>query len=364
MGRPLLAQWVPTPEQLWYGPPHMLSAALLPLSGAYCALAMGRRLAYRRGWVTAVRLPVPVIVVGNISVGGTGKTPLVLWLAQWLRGRGLRPGILTRGYGGTARDWPRLVAPDSDPAELGDEPVLLARRGGCPVVAGPDRITDGVVLTRDLGCDLLVSDDGLQHYRLRRDLEIAVVDGQRGVGNGRCLPAGPLREPVGRLAQVDLVVATDGDCSAIQGPAKPERGRGWGPAHPMHLVPGAAVNLADPSRACPLAEFGGRRLTAVSGIGNPGRFFGLLRSAGFTVAERPYPDHHPYTADDAASWGDEPVLMTEKDAVKCFRFARPNHWYLPVEARPSAAFIASLEQRLEVLVRGQEAAGHPGLPPV
>jgi tetraacyldisaccharide 4'-kinase len=358
--------WLPDPGRLWYGPPHPLSTALLPLSWAYCAMAMGRRLAYRRGWLAAVRLPVPVIVVGNISVGGTGKTPLVLWLVQWLRSRGYRPGILTRGYGGSARDWPRQVTPESDPMEVGDEPVLLARRGGCPVVAGPDRIADGLVLAGELGCDMLVSDDGLQHYRLRRDLEVAVLDGRRGLGNGRCLPAGPLRERPRRLTEVDLVVSTDG---GVLGRAGPVLGAGReGPGHDLGfalaLVPGSAVNLADPGRTRPLAGFRGHTLTAVAGIGNPGRFFGLLRSMGLVPAERVYPDHHPYTARDAATWGDDTVLMTEKDAVKCAGFARRTHWYLPVEARPEAAFVASLEQRLEGLIRGQEVAGHPGLPPV
>jgi tetraacyldisaccharide 4'-kinase len=359
------ARWMPDPGRLWYGPPHPLSTALLPLAWAYCALAMGRRLAYRRGWMPTLRLPVPVIVVGNISVGGTGKTPLVLWLVHWLQGRGHRPGIMTRGYGGSAQDWPRWVTADSDPRDLGDEPVLLARRSGCPVVAGPDRPADGRLLVGELGCDLLVSDDGLQHYRLHRDLEIAVVDGRRGLGNGRCLPAGPLREPPGRLRQVDLVVRTeDRAAGAGLGGAQAEGGAGRDAGYALELVPGAAGNLADPERSRPLTDFRGETLTAVAGIGNPGRFFGLLRSAGLDVVERAYPDHHPYTAADAATWGDAPVLMTEKDAVKCAGFARPSHWYLPVEARPQAAFVALLEQRLEGLIRGQKAAGHPGLPPV
>ncbi len=322
------------PARLWYGPPHPLSTALLPLAWVYCAVAQGRRLAYRYGLLETRCLPVPVIVVGNISVGGTGKTPLVLWLAQWLRARGHRPGILTRGYGGSARDWPRRVLADSDPRELGDEPVLLARRSGCPVVAGPDRIADGVMLAEGLGCDILISDDGLQHYRLTRDLEIAVIDGARGLGNGRCLPAGPLREPPSRLAELDLVACTGGGCA--QG-------------EPLDLVPGDTVNLADPTHTRPLAAWRGEALTAVAGIGNPGRFFATLRAAGLDPVERAYPDHHPYGPADGRSWGDGQVLMTEKDAVKCTGFARPNHWYLPVEARPSAAFVASLEHCLEGL---------------
>ena len=341
--------WVPDLERLWYGPPHPLSTALLPLSWLYCGVAQGRRLAYRRGWLRTVEPPAPVIVVGNISVGGTGKTPLVLWLADWLRGRGLRPGILTRGYGGAAVHWPRQVLPGSDPVELGDEPVLLARRSGCPVVAGPDRPADADRLVRVLGCDILVSDDGLQHYRLGRRLEIAVIDGARGLGNRRCLPAGPLREPPGRLDEVDLVVGTGGGC-------------GLGSA--MHLVPGAAVNLADPGLIRQPASFVGEQVTAVAGIGNPGRFFALVRSLGLDPIERPYPDHHPYSPADAATWGSGPVLMTEKDAVKCIPFARPDHWFLPVEARPDAAFVTTLESCLEGLLHGQETVGHPGVSPV
>jgi len=268
------------PGLLWYGPPHPLSTALLPLSWAYCALAMGRRVAYQRGWLAAASLPVPVIVVGNISVGGTGKTPLVLWLVQWLRDLGYRPGIMTRGYGGSARDWPRRVTLDSDPGEVGDEPVLLARRGNCPVVAAPYRIADGLVLAGELGCDILVSDDGLQHYRLRRDLEIAVLDGGRGLGNGRCLPAGPLREPPGRLTQVDLVAWTNGGSPSAWANAAGDRHgepRGGADGYAVDLVPGDAVNLADPARTRRLPDFRGEKLTAVAGIGNTARLFALLR---------------------------------------------------------------------------------------
>ena len=351
--------WVPDLERLWYGPPHPLSTALLPLSWLYCALARGRRLAYGRGWLRRVEPPAPVIVVGNISVGGTGKTPLVLWLVHWLRGLGYRPGILTRGYGGSARDWPRQVLPGSDPAELGDEPVLLARRGGCPVVAGPDRPADADRLVQALGCDVLVSDDGLQHYGLGRWLEIAVIDGTRGLGNGRCLPAGPLREPPGRLAEVDLILCTLGTAGVA-----PAGVSGVAGAHAMYLFPGAAVNLADPGLTRAARGFVGERVTAVAGIGHPGRFFSLLRSLGLDPIERAYPDHHPYSAADVASWGPGTVLMTEKDAVKCLAFARRDHWFLPVEACPDAAFVATLKQRLEGLSHGQEAAGHPGVSPV
>jgi tetraacyldisaccharide 4'-kinase len=208
--------------------------------------------------------------------------------------------------------------------------VLLARRGVCPVVAGPDRFADGDFAIRRFGCDLLLCDDGLQHYRLARDLEIAAIDGERGLGNGRCLPAGPLREPVARLDSVDLVVRKGGD----------------GPGHRFSLVPGEAINLRDRDRRVPLAAFRDRRVTAVAGIGNPGRFFAMLRGHGMWVDERPYPDHHPFSAAEVAAWPPGPVLMTEKDAVKCATFGGADHWCCPVDAVPDPAFVEAVFDRL------------------
>jgi tetraacyldisaccharide 4'-kinase len=278
-----------------------------------------------------------VIVAGNLTVGGTGKTPLVLWLAGFLRRQGRRPGIVTRGYGGGGTEWPRLVTADSDPFEVGDEPVLLARRSGCPVVAGPDRVAAGEMLVGVGGCDMIVSDDGLQHYRLERDLEILVVDASRGFGNGRCLPAGPLREPALRRRGVDLTVCTGGPCS---------NGR------VMRLVPGNLVNLRNRGISRSLGELRRQRVTAVAGIGNPDRFFRLLRRHGLHLDERPYPDHYRFSREDAASWPPGPVIMTEKDAVKCERFARPDHWYLPVEAELDSGFERSLLDKLKGIGNG------------
>ena len=195
---------------IWYGK-SPLRFALMPVSAAYVALARLRRTAYRRGWRATVETPVPVIVVGNVSVGGTGKTPFVIWLAEQLKQRGRKVGIVTRGYRGKGTEWPRAVTAQSDPREVGDEPVLLARRTGCPVVAGPDRVACVEALLADARVDVILSDDGLQHYRLARAFEIAVVDGVRGMGNGLCLPAGPLREPVSRLQEVDAIVVNGGD---------------------------------------------------------------------------------------------------------------------------------------------------------
>ncbi len=323
------------PAPIWYGPTHPLALLLLPLSWLYCAVVRLRQMAYRRGWLTCHRLPVPVIVVGNLTVGGTGKTPLVLRLAALLRERGWTPGILTRGYGGGAAQWPQRVQIDSDPALIGDEPLLLARRSGCMVVAGPDRVAAGR-LALGVGCDILLTDDGLQHWRLARDLEILLVDGERGFGNGHCLPAGPLREPASRLTRVDLVLYHGGS----------------GHEHAMRLVPGAAVNLAHPDLTRPLADFRGERVQAVAGIGNPGRFFALLREAGLDIEPHPYPDHHRFSASDLARWSDAPVLMTEKDAVKCASFGGDRHWFLPVEAVLNDRFLERFFSQLSGLTHG------------
>lgn len=323
------------PTSIWYGR-HPLSWLLLPLSWIYCAIVRLRRFAYRMGWFRSERLAVPVILVGNLSVGGTGKTPLVLRLVEWLKARGWTPGIITRGYGGRASHWPQRVWPESDPDQLGDEPLLLARRSGCAVVAGPDRVAAGRLAIQEGGCDILVSDDGLQHYRLARDLEIVLIDGTRGFGNGRCLPAGPLREPRGRLASVDLVLYKDG----------------MGPGPAMRLIPTEAVNLNHPERRRALAGFRGRPILAVAGIAHPERFFALLEAAGLVIERCPFPDHHPYTQSDGARWRGRAVIMTEKDAVKCAAFAEEEHWYLPVEAVLDPDFEARLLAKLNGFSHG------------
>jgi len=320
------------PSAIWYGR-HPLSWVLLPLSWLYCGAMALRRWLYRSGRLKTRRLPCPVVVVGNLTVGGTGKTPLVLRLAELAVERGLRPAIISRGYRGRAETWPRTVSPDDDPDLVGDEPLMMARHGVCPVIAGPDRVADGQRAISHHGCNLILSDDGLQHYRLERDLEVAVIDGERGLGNGRCLPAGPLREPRSRLASVDRVIHNGGV------------GEGDG----FTLLPGLAVNLRDPAETRPLDAFRGLRVTAVAGIGNPGRFFRLLRGQGILVEERPYPDHHLFSAEDVAAWPLGPVLMTEKDAVKCAKFGAPNHWYCPVRARLDPAVVRVLFERIDII---------------
>ncbi len=316
--------------------------ALLPLAALFCLLARLRRLAYRRGWLPVERLAVPVVVVGNVTVGGSGKTPLVAALVAALRRRGRRPGIVARGYGARVGDRPRRVSPEDDPATVGDEPLLLARRTSCPVVVHPDRVWAARVLVEEAGCDRVVADDGLQHYRLGRDVEIAVVDGRRGLGNGWCLPAGPLREPPSRLGTVDAVVTNGG-------------GRGWS----MELEPGAAVNLASGERR-PLSAWAGQAVEAVAGIGDPARFFATLEAAGIRPHRHAFPDHHGYRPGELDFPGDRPLLMTEKDAVKCRPFAGADWWFVPVEARVAPALIEDIVQRLEAH-DGQEAARDPGV---
>lgn len=308
-----------------------LSLTLTPLSWVYCALVSARRWLYRRRILPSTRPPVPVIVVGNITVGGTGKTPLVLWLAEFLACQGRRPGIVARGYGGRGRAWPQAVRPDADPMEVGDEPLLLARRGNAPVVVDPKRPRGVDFLIRHYNCDVILSDDGLQHYALQRDIEIGVIDGARRFGNRRCLPAGPLRETESRLRTVDARI--------VQGTAQAGE---WA----MKLVAMGFYRLDRPGAIAPLSRFSGRRVHAVAGIAHPARFFEQLRELTLEVIEHPFPDHHPFQAKDI-QFGDKlDVIMTQKDAVKCERFADARTWYLAVEAQPDARLGELVLQRL------------------
>lgn len=308
-------------ERSWYGPkPPLL---LLPLAGLY-GIGMGlRRLAYRTKLLSSSHAGIPTVVVGNLTVGGTGKTPLVLWLAGRLRALGRRPGIVLRGYGGSTRA-ARLVQAGDDAALVGDEAVLLARRTGCAVAVGARRAEAAALLAR-AGCNVLIADDGLQHLALRRDLEIIVVDGARGFGNGALLPAGPLREPRVRLRKGDCVVLHGEDRHGVL----PE---GCVPLR-MHLE---ALPLRQlPAHAeCGRDAPGSGRVHAVAGIGHPQRFFAQLRAMGLDPVEHAFPDHHRFTAADLAFGDGAPVVMTEKDAVRCAGLAagRRDLFYLPVAA--------------------------------
>jgi tetraacyldisaccharide 4'-kinase len=327
-------------NSIWYGN-NPLRFVLWPLAQIYLWLVRLRRLAYSRGWLAAVEAAVPVIVVGNVSVGGTGKTPFVIWLAGELRQRGRRVGIVTRGYRGKGREWPRAVTGDSDPDEVGDEPVLLARRTSCPVVAGPDRVACVEALLAAERVDVVLSDDGLQHYRLARRFEIAVVDGVRGMGNGLCLPAGPLREPVARLSEVDAIVVNGGT---------------WGHAGVFRgeAVVTRVYNLKDGSVRT-LDSFRSDPVHAVAGIGNPQRFFDLLRDADLEVIAHPLEDHADIGVDELTFDEAGAVLITEKDAVKCERLGVPGVWCVVVDLHFDADRTARL-MRLVLRDLGARAA--------
>ena len=281
-------------------------------------LVLARRFFYRVGLKKIAYFSVPVIVVGNITVGGTGKTPLVIWLANFFKAKGYQPGIVSRGYGGRAPSYPQLVQPQSDPREVGDEALLLLLNTVCPVVVDPLRTQAAAKLLATTDCNLIISDDGLQHYALHRNIEIAVVDGVRRFGNGFCLPAGPLREPPSRLTEVDFVVCN---------------GEGKGNEYSMKLLPGFFTQLVEPTNRVTVDHFKNRILHAVVGIGNPMRFLNLLRSLGLNIVEHIFPDHYLFKAADIDFGDNSLVIMTEKDAVKCKEFADERHWYLPVSAQ-------------------------------
>ena len=322
-------------EALWYGR-HPLTLLLAPLSWLYLSALACRRSMYAAGILHVTRLPVPVIVVGNLTLGGTGKTPLVMWLARFLQTLAHKPGIVSRGYGGVAQSQARRVEPDSDPALVGDEPVLLAQRTGCPVAVASDRVKAAQLLLQQTDCDILLSDDGLQHTSLGRDVEILVVDGVRRFGNGRCLPAGPLREPVTRLRTVDLVVAG---------------GRATADEYLMEYA-GLPVRSLDGSRETELAGFAGQAVHAIAAIGNPERFFSMLRRNGIDVEEHAFPDHHDFSRSDLEFGDGAAVLMTEKDAVKCRRFGLENAWYAPIDAQLPETFERKLKNLLEEVKHG------------
>ncbi len=318
-------------EQYWYriGLPHLL---LWPLGLIFRLLAALRCTLYRAGLLHSMRLPVPVIVVGNISVGGTGKTPLVLTLAHQLIERGMHPLIVSRGHGSDDSE-PRAVLPDSDARNAGDEPLLMARRRLCPVWVGKDRVAAAQAgLKANPQCDIVLCDDGLQHYRLHRDFEVAVIDGERRFGNGLLLPAGPLREPVARLRTVDVVVVNGGEA------AKGE--------YAMKLEGAVFYNLRNPAHNVTASHFRELHNHAVAGIGNPPRFFRHLESLGIPFTPHPFPDHHPYRPEELAFADCDALLLTEKDAVKCAAFADERYWVLRVDARIDQALTAHILRKI------------------
>jgi len=306
-------------QRVWYGGARS-GLVLVPLSWLFGFVVATRRLLYRVGVLRAHRANVPVVVVGNLTVGGTGKTPLTVWLAARLRERGMRPGIVLRGYGRVSSR-SQLVQADSSAESVGDEALVLSRRCQCPVAVGADRVAAARLLT---DVDVIIADDGLQHLRLARDVEIGVVDSMRGFGNGRLLPAGPLRESRARLHSVDAVVVNGSRAGEEHVFPNPNR---FG----MMLEPRAAVSLQD-GQSRPLREFALRPVHAVAAIGNPARFFALLRSYDLEPIEHGLPDHAPIARRDVDFGDGLDVLMTEKDAVKCKAAPGLRLWYVPVDA--------------------------------
>ncbi len=328
-----LSRWL---QQAWYEG-HPLLNVLTPLEGLYRKVVARQRQQFLSGEKAVYRAPVPVLVVGNITVGGTGKTPTILWLIERCRQLGLRVGVVSRGYGAKPPSYPWRVTADGNAAECGDEPLMLVQRSGVPLMIDPNRPRAAQTLLAQEPLDILLSDDGLQHHALGRDLELVVIDHARGLGNGRCLPAGPLREPLERLHDVDACLLN----GALQDDAS---------GYAMQLRPTMLVNVQSGQRVA-LSHFAsGQTLHAVAGIGNPERFFTTLEGLHWRPIRHAFADHAIYTA--ASLPADElPLVMTEKDAVKCRAFARDNWWYLAVDAELSAAFTAWLDEQLLAKVR-------------
>lgn len=323
----------------WYRG-HPALALLRPLEWLYRAVVRRKRARFLAGESDSYRAPVPVLVVGNITVGGTGKTPLILFLIAHCRARGLKVGVVSRGYGATPPSLPWRVRGEEPAAQAGDEPLLIVQRTEVPLMIDPDRSRAVRALLAEQALDLILCDDGLQHYRLARDLELVLIDAARGLGNRRCLPAGPLREPVERLGEVDAVLFNG---------AAADRDDGYA----FRLQPTALVNLASGERR-PLDHFpAGQAVHAVAGIGNPQRFFDTLEALNWRPVPHPFADHAQYDAARLAFEPPLPVLMTEKDAVKCRAFAAADWWYLAVDAVPTPAFVAWLDKELARLIPGR-----------
>jgi tetraacyldisaccharide 4'-kinase len=297
---------------------------LSPIAGAYRLIIYLRHLLYKYNIKKTTKFKVPIIIIGNITVGGTGKTPLVIWLAEFLQQQGLRPGIVSRGYGSKVI-YPYEVNKNNTAYDVGDEALLIKQRTRCPMVIAPNRVAAVQKLLKTNNCNIIISDDGLQHYALGRDLEIAVIDAEKRFGNGFCFPAGPLREPVRRLQQVDLIL---------------ENGKS------MQLLPNKLYNLAEPTLTKDLAEFKGKTVHAIAGIGNPQRFFTMLRNFGINVIEHPFPDHYVFTAQDLSFNDEIMVLMTEKDAVKCPQLVNNKYWCVPVTIKFDDKFMQYLQQSI------------------
>ena len=318
-GQVLSAGWYSNAWWLWL---------LRPLEMLFRIVSWLRRLAYCSGLLSVYRAPCPVVIIGNITLGGSGKTPVVIALVEALGEHGVRAGVVSRGYGASRGQFPHIVSDTSDSADCGDEPLLIYQRTGCPCVVSPSRVDAVRSLLSQFEVDVILSDDGLQHYALARDLEIALVDASVGLGNGFCLPAGPLREPPQRLRAVDFTLyrgSEDAHCGVC-------------------YLPEALINLADGRQIAASAQALGQNVYAFAGIGQPQQFFGQLRGLGFDFQQREFPDHHVYTAADFAGLSHQTIIMTEKDAVKCHHLVGDNAWYLRISAQLPQAVVQTIMQ--------------------
>ncbi|WP_323613858.1 tetraacyldisaccharide 4'-kinase [Pseudomonas putida] len=322
----------------WYAG-HPALALLRPLEALYRRVVTRKRARFLSGESASYRAPVPVIVVGNITIGGTGKTPMILWLIEHCRRQGLKVGVVSRGYGAEPPRLPWRVEASQSAEKAGDEPLLIVQRTGVPLMIDPDRSRAVQALLASEPLDLILCDDGMQHYRLARDLELVLIDAARGLGNGRCLPAGPLREPAERLQEADAVLFNGASADRPEGFA-------------FRLQPSALVNLRSGERRALDFFPAGQRLHAVAGIGNPQRFFNTLLGLNWQPVPHPFTDHAQFSAQSLAFSPPLPLVMTEKDAVKCRAFAADDWWYLAVEALPTSAFCDWFDSQLQRLLPG------------
>jgi tetraacyldisaccharide 4'-kinase len=308
-------------DRIWYRS-NLLCWLLWPLSQVYKFIVFVKAFLYKHNFFNIEYFDVPVIVVGNITVGGTGKTPFCIALCDYLQQQGLSPGLVSRGYGGRAKSWPQVVSADSDPLMVGDEPILLVERTGCPMVVGPDRAAAVKRLLNEFGCDIVISDDGLQHYGMGRDIEIVIIDHSRGLGNGLCLPAGPLRESDSRLKKVDFVIKNG--------------------SSQMQISSGEPYAINDGSCKLKVSNTVNKSVCAMAAIGNPKRFFDSLEAQGFEFQTKVFRDHHYYTREDLQDIDADIIIMTEKDAVKCRRFNDDRCYVLPIDASVSTDLLGAM----------------------
>lgn len=318
----------------------LLAGFLLPLSWLYCAIIVARRKIYQLNLKKSYAARAPVVVIGNIVVGGSGKTPLLISVCEFITNKGFKPGVVSRGYGGKVTGVKQVL--DGDPAELvGDEPLMIYQRTKAPVVVGADRVAAVHYLLENNQCDIVLSDDGLQHYRMQRNVEIAVIDSNRGFGNGFCLPAGPLRERESRLNDVDIIVynsAADGPCVKSTEAC----------SYTLKVVDVCHLSRDE---CVPLSSFADKTIHAVAGIGNPSRFFTQLRDNGIDITEHAFSDHHAYAPADFSDWDKDCIIMTEKDAVKCRHLTLPDAWVVRVMADISDSLESQLNTKILPLLK-------------